>query len=96
MACFEPESEIISVTEDGRAWVSVKLREGRKREIRRVFYQIKFKVMILRRVAIGEGDNRITLNDENTTAEEEVKGLGSLAEHTDSKRKKTQHLGHIP
>ena len=79
MACFEPESEIISVTEDGRAWVSVKLREGRKREIRRVFHQIKFKVMILRRIAIGGGKSRITLNEDNTTADEEVKGLGQLA-----------------
>ena len=89
MACFEPESEIISVTEDGRAWVSVKLREGRKREIRRVFHQIKFKVMILRRIAIGEGESRITLNDDSTTADEEVKGLGQLAQHNDNKRKKT-------
>lgn len=45
---------VLTKTEDGKSWLKMTLKEGKKRQIRRVLEQMGFKVLILRRTHIGQ------------------------------------------
>ena len=98
LAKFDPASSILDQTPCGRYWISVILREGRKREIRRVFDKLNFRVLLLRRVAIGEGPLAVSLwpsSDSSsnhmgykiTTAMEELNRLGGPELRNPDRRK---------
>ena len=65
----------------GNSWFEVKLREGRTRQIRRMFQAVGHPVSKLRRVAIGPlSDPRLTPGDYRELTPKEVKMLTSAQE----------------
>ncbi|HUR79977.1 MAG TPA: pseudouridine synthase [Thermoanaerobaculia bacterium] len=67
--------------DEGNSWYEVKLREGRTRQIRRMFQAVGHPVSKLRRVAIGPlSDPRLTPGDYRELTSKEVKMLATMQE----------------
>jgi 23S rRNA pseudouridine2605 synthase len=67
--------------DEGNSWYEIKLREGRTRQIRRMFQAVGHPVSKLRRVAIGPlSDPRLTPGDYRELTSKEVKMLVTMQE----------------
>jgi len=71
------KAEIVSQdTNKGRTRVIIRLRQGKKREIRRIMYRLKLKLLTLKRIRFGGlvlGD--LPENHYRTLTEREIKSL---------------------
>jgi 23S rRNA pseudouridine2605 synthase len=76
--------------EEGNSWFEVKLREGRTRQIRKMFQAVGHPVSKLRRVAIGPiSDPRLTPGDYRELTTREVKMLATMQEPPKTKPRRT-------
>ena len=76
--------------DEGNSWYEVKLREGRTRQIRRMFQAMGHPVSKLRRVAIGPlSDPRLGPGDYRELTSKEVKMLVTMQEPAKPKPRRT-------
>ncbi len=74
--------------EEGNSWYEVRLREGKNRQIRRMFQAVGHPVSKLRRVAIGPiTDPKLTAGDWRELSPKEVKMLATMQEPAKPKAK---------